>query len=111
MIECAPMIIVILLCACLFEPAKPLAHSVELLIIDSVYARTPCLLMREESGLFQNTQMTTRRRPRTAKAPGDLAGRHSTAAELDHQQNVPPRRMGQRGENFLDLLESQAGIK
>ena len=105
------MIIVILLCACLFEPAKPLAHSVELLIIDSVYARTPCLLIREQSGLFQNTQMTTRRRPRTAKSAGDLAGSHGAAAEFDHKQNMSPGRMGQSGENFLGLLELPLCIK
>ena len=90
---------------------KPFASPVELLVADAVEARASLLFVGKEPGLFQNAQVPAGRRPRTANAPGDLAGCHAAAAKLDHQQNVPSRRMGEGGENLLKFLKPLARVK
>ena len=90
---------------------KPFPRAVELLVADAVKARASLLFVRQEPSLFQNAQVPAGRRPRTAKAAGDLAGRHAAAAKLDHQENVPSRRMGESGEDLLKFLKPLARVK
>jgi len=85
----------------LVKPPEPGADSIEFGVVDPIDAGTASLLVRKQSGLFQDPEVTAGRGPGTTKAPGDLAGSHAASAEPDYEKNVTPRGMGQSGEDLF----------
>jgi len=74
----------------LFKPMQPVAHTIELFVVDPIDARAASLLVGKEPGLFENAEVPAGCRPGATEAAGDLACSHAASAEPDYQKNVAP---------------------
>jgi len=54
---------------------------------------------------FEDAQVPGCGRPTACETFGDLARGHLTAAEVQHQHDLPPRRMRQGAEDRVEIVE------
>src|SRR6185436_3611327 len=80
---------------------EPVLHQLQPLSLDSIHPHPPLLLHAEQTRRLEHLQMPGRRLPRVREHRRDLPGGHRPAVEIDRQQDLPPRRMRERGENGL----------
>ena len=77
-------------------------------------AAAPALLAPHETRVLEDAQVPCRRRPLVRKTTGDLP-RGGRAAKVDRHEDLPPRRVCQRGDDgvecrqFLGSIVCQAG--
>src|SRR6476469_2722669 len=80
---------------------EPVAGEGERLRLQPVDAAAPAPLGADDPGGFEQLQVPRRRRPGMGEEARDRAGAHLPALEIEADQDPPPRRMGERGEQGL----------
>jgi len=97
-------------CVLRLEPAQPASDDVAQAIArEHVDPLAAASLHAHEPGGLELGQVARRRRPRAREAAGDVAGHHLAAAEVQHEQDVPARGVGERLEDEVEIGELARG--
>jgi hypothetical protein len=84
------------------KPSEPFSRDVHQKIrLEAVGAFTAALFDSNETGCFENTQVTGRGRPAVRKPLGDLACGHPAVVTSKSEKDLPPRAMRKRGEHCI----------
>src|SRR5689334_15875166 len=97
------LVIVKLLCGdgVAAEPVQPVAGESEAGAGEPVVAAAPAALVADQAGGFERLQVAGGGRPGMGEQAGDRAGAQLAAGEMERDQDSPPRRMRQSGEDRL----------
>src|SRR5262249_58618151 len=79
--------------------------ALQALGVEPVDALPAGLLHAHQPRALESPEMARRRRPAALEASGDLARRHGAAAQLEHEQDLPPRSVGERREHLFQVRE------
>src|SRR5262245_33218928 len=93
----------------LAEPGEPLREEGEALLVDAIHDGATDLVVLEQSRGFEDLQVARRRGPRVREAPRDVACGHRAAAKMHRQEDLPSRRVSERGADRLQGLEPLLG--
>jgi hypothetical protein len=90
------------------QPSHSLTRA-RRVFVDSIDPHPAASLVAYQTGVLEDAQVACRRRPLVSKATGDLAGRR-LAAEVDRQEDLPPSRVRQRGNDGIECRQLRAGV-
>ena len=86
------------------EGLEPLrSHPQETLAAQTVYALPPLATDLDQAGFAQHSQVAGGGRPTAAETPGDFSSGHLAAPVVQNQQDLSTRRVGQGGEDLVDV--------
>lgn len=89
----------------LVEPRDPFGEEREAFLVEGVDAGAASLLLVEQTGVFEDPQVTRGRRPLVLEALGDLARGRDATAEMKREQDLTPRRMREGGDDLIECFE------
>jgi hypothetical protein len=91
------------------EPTEPLVDERKPRLINGVHASPSASRVSQETGVFENAQVTGRRGPFVGETTGDFACRR-LASKMDRQKNLSSRRMCQPGDNGVQRRQFLGGV-
>src|SRR5205085_4564392 len=82
-------------------PDQPVTGKREAGPVEPVEAGAPAALVADQAGGFERLQVAGGGRPGMGEQAGNRAGAQLAAGEMQRDQDPPPRRMGESGEDRL----------
>ena len=92
------------------EPGEPLTEKAEAFEVDLVELVAALSFLEEQTCLDEHSEVTRRRGPGVVEAAGDVARGHR-ATQMDGEQNLAPRGVGDRGTDRFECRELGFGLQ